>query len=733
MTEVAQRPEDVALMRRKAAGDLQQDIKLSLAQSQSLPDMLMTAPLAINLLGQIKLLAFSDEALHIRLTEPRGGFRHLQRTSLSSAMIQIVDQSADAFDMAEKKLRAVRMLTNVMFGRNGHVQTILMCLQDPRMAKKDLLGSMSRFEKDMEKCASWAQEIESQFNDLVECAGEVNKAMGEEMTIAAEEQRAISGKVLQAESDKQKQINALEVLKSRVDDAQSEFVEAREQFQKTSSKGEASAMFAAAAVGFGSSLTGLINATVSVFKDTPKVAIEAVKTIGRFGAIGIHHHHGVPTTTPEPGTVNGQHTAPPREETSRLDPALLSAEQIETQLLNLNGLVGSELPDLIEDGGSEISSLATRLEKLKKGLDGFQSKHVVNARAILEEALEITADILSRQPERGADEWQKKIVHWNKALKPLLSRTTKLRSFAASQPGQGFGASLENGPLGTSQLPGDSSAYDRVLHQRHQTLLIKRSAMNEARINLEKQVDSQLQVQAEIVEIARRMKELAHKQTAIEDTKRVLRKALDVIAAMQNQMRQLTGFFNGLAQIISIVCKGQAETYLATIEAGLQLSSSDPGQGRFLLAHSESQLQVIRETVITLRGHFGFVVHSADMYQDIATRYINPCIRMAANLPLSAGPAEQDEAKRQLNLVTDESSEAIRQLAQQETEKYRKDLESRVLEIEGEMAALGLEPPGEEEQENLQAIDEGIKETSLGIAQEREEFKDCFAEITDDI
>lgn len=51
-------------------------------------------------------------------------------------------------------------------------------------------------------------------------------------------------------------------------------------------------------------------------------------------------------------------------------------------------------------------------------------------------------------------------------------------------------------------------------------------------------------------------------------------------------------------------------------------------------------MQVIRETVITLRGHFGFVAHSADMYQDIATSHINPCIRMAANIPLSAGSAE---------------------------------------------------------------------------------------------
>jgi hypothetical protein len=77
MAEVAKR-DNLAVDRREAAGRLQQDLKLSLGQSQSLPDMLMTAPLAINLLGQIKLLAFSDHALRIRLQEPRDGFKYLQ-------------------------------------------------------------------------------------------------------------------------------------------------------------------------------------------------------------------------------------------------------------------------------------------------------------------------------------------------------------------------------------------------------------------------------------------------------------------------------------------------------------------------------------------------------------------------------------------------------------------------------------------------------------------------------
>lgn len=77
MTEAA-KASDLAVARREAARRLQQDLKLSLGQGQSLPDMLIIAPLAINLLGQIKLLAFSDKALCITLEEPGGNFEHLQ-------------------------------------------------------------------------------------------------------------------------------------------------------------------------------------------------------------------------------------------------------------------------------------------------------------------------------------------------------------------------------------------------------------------------------------------------------------------------------------------------------------------------------------------------------------------------------------------------------------------------------------------------------------------------------
>ena len=74
-----------------------------------------------------------------------------------------------------------------------------------------------------------------------------------------------------------------------------------------------------------------------------------------------------------------------------------------------------------------------------------------------------------------------------------------------------------------------------------------------------------------------------------------------------------------------------AKRYLETIEDGFDKTSD-----AFAIAYNRAQVDTIRETVITLRGHFRFVVKSADLYDEVATTHINPCIRMAARLPVSA-------------------------------------------------------------------------------------------------
>ncbi|KAL7953866.1 hypothetical protein V8C34DRAFT_295939 [Trichoderma compactum] len=167
-----------------------------------------------------------------------------------------------------------------MFGKTGHVQMILMCLQDSRLAKRNLLSSMTRFQRDMETCAKRAQATEEKFDALVKCAGELSVAMAGRMATAGKEKVQIAQKEETAKATEAWQNTYLASLKTQVDDAQAEFTQARGEYQKAAAKGDSiklSTLALAAAIGSGSSVTGLINATINIFKETPKVAIETVK------------------------------------------------------------------------------------------------------------------------------------------------------------------------------------------------------------------------------------------------------------------------------------------------------------------------------------------------------------------------------------------------------------------------------------------------------------------------
>ena len=183
-------------------------------------------------------------------------------------------------------------------------------------------------------------------------------------------------------------------------------------------------MATGALLGVSSGVSGLINATVSVFKETPKIAIETMQAVGRIGSFKGQHP---PPKSDISNASNANQATPGVEHQSTLgiDSAFLAAEQIETQLLNLNDLLNENLPVLVEDGGTEVLACSKRLEALKNSIRQFQSKYTLNARGILDEALTITTSILnvnnpSASKKISSSDWQKRIDRWQKSIKALL-------------------------------------------------------------------------------------------------------------------------------------------------------------------------------------------------------------------------------------------------------------------------------------------------------------------------
>ena len=95
---------------------------------------------------------------------------------------------------------------------------------------------------------------------------------------------------------------------------------------------EWSALALGAVTDVAGSVTGIFSAAISVVKNTPKLAIEILKAISRVRSLS-----DGPWDTP---------MTPQRN--VGLDPAQLAAEQIETQLQLLNGLLNEELLDKLK-------------------------------------------------------------------------------------------------------------------------------------------------------------------------------------------------------------------------------------------------------------------------------------------------------------------------------------------------------------------------------------------------
>ena len=62
----------------KEMSEFHAKFKSSLALHDDMPDLLSRAPLALNLLGQCRLLAFSDKVGSIEMSPPAGNWQHLR-------------------------------------------------------------------------------------------------------------------------------------------------------------------------------------------------------------------------------------------------------------------------------------------------------------------------------------------------------------------------------------------------------------------------------------------------------------------------------------------------------------------------------------------------------------------------------------------------------------------------------------------------------------------------------
>ena len=288
---------------------------------------------------------------------------------------------------------------------------------------------------------------------------------------------------------------------------------------------------------------------IGLVKSVPKVAVETVRAFN--GIKGDSMDDGPPRDTPKLDML--------------IDPALLPAEVMEAQLGILNDLLQADVTTILQNGGNEFVFCLNQLKSLKQSVGNFPSKHAVKAQQFLNGSIALIEAIRATMPENPKTDQlmpghfpgpnstgsetpvvslpDGKVAFWQRTLEAHLVEATKLRAYAASQPGYGFGSTMDI-PQAAKGSSADNTGYNRVLKGRYEKIMIMRAAAQDAKENMTRTLNMQLAAQAKVIELNHAMKSLEHKNATIAETKVILKKSINAMRAMQEEVRQLAQIFN---------------------------------------------------------------------------------------------------------------------------------------------------------------------------------------------
>ena len=472
-------------------------------------------------------------------------------------------------------------------------------------------------------------------------------------------------------------------------------------------------------------IAGLISGAVGIIKSAPSFATQAVAAAGSLGGAasqvmstgslpssGHNRDHVAAASKSQDQHQHDQSTQAPRQASGvHIDPVIVSIDPMESCIYQLYEAVHKELlPILLEDGqNQELLGCSERLKAYKSDLGECRSQYGPVAKAMLDQGIRTADDILksdklaSSVPDASDTRWQERTEQWRKEIREAHRTAIYLKAVASTQAGQGFGdASLDT----VIQAPADpnNSNLDMasILNTHHRKLLIRRAAMEDSQRRVRETTERYRETQRRAIELASSLEHLELEKTAMEDLKKFLRKAIDNISSLQTEVRQLNEYFEFMSKTLSILLESVAHRFLDNIESGISNNGVDFG-----LSYGQAQTNIIRQTIFSIRGHVTFIVESTRLYRGISKRYIQPCMRMAANLPLEASAEEQDRFRNDLKIFTSDCGHQILTLANEELKKTNEQLDDRFLELDE--ATLGLPEPPEYVKE---AIEEGIQDAS---------------------
>ncbi|KAI1277214.1 hypothetical protein F5Y07DRAFT_407922 [Xylaria sp. FL0933] len=648
MAEVSDTGKQVARqlqqIQKGAVDEFHKNLKLSMLLKDDMPDFLSSAPLAINFLGHLRLLAWSGAAMVDIVREPNSSFKS---DRLSTNLVQLYQQGHKAFHITNENMNRICLSLQGLFGSSGTIFGILDCLMDPS-SQSSVQQRMNMLSSGTSRCVDYASTIRSEMDTWGEMAAELERATNNEY---ATTERKIREHKLEQDLAAENKANVERLMnqcQKVLEIERKRYLEAQADVKKAGKKNRGwSSIGLVTLTSIANPILETVHHTTSLIGQTPNIVKDLSHATIGFGSLS--KHDPSPQKGPVPASMDQQQVL--------ASPNVVTNEVAYTKSFAISALV-SDLQSLSESdfrsSKTKVRELLGQAEEIRRDVQP-SSKPSRDACHILNGCQKVITEMLKESESsvslNGASPSDKRRAE---RLEELKAAASGLELEANAQPGQAFGT--QTPVLNRQTFVRDNHSIDAnaFFNRRREDLARKELACAAALSNYEKKAEKHAATQKEITGIAHKLRRLHTAEVTTTEIRNVLRETGDIIGKLKGEMTKLSNYFISIKTMLEYLQEHDCQQF--TTEIHFALERATPTKGILL---SEFQAQIIYANLLTLRGYAGYIASSCDFYRTVSTKHFMPLFNAMYKLPLNPDDRGKEEAINQLEANTEKASKEV--------------------------------------------------------------------------
>ncbi|KAH0524105.1 hypothetical protein TsFJ059_009015 [Trichoderma semiorbis] len=685
--------------------DTVNEIKNSIIFQYNWEELLQSGPVALSCIGSCFIACTSKGSDHIQLDPPEGKeFQHIKYKALNANLMDSANYGCEAFLKAERNMVFVQQASGSVSKAVADVEKILM---NEQAVNTQLASRLILIKKAADKCYNNVKEIDEKFDRWLRHCMELH-------AVCMQTQSSNAERLVATEMD-------MAVAQKTVDSQKSEVDKTRERTQTFGKQMEvATEAFKRASDKYPSGWEIIGQQFVGSLSETGLALIGlAVKTL-TFGSIDMSRNraHGEEYAPPNRPTLS---TPKPTESPRVGDPAnhyisksIPYFEQLDVILtkgkdggVNWEDASGQDgradqssylVKSLLQSEFDDFRKVATRLDPSQTLLNAFAV--ALKIAMAINEIVEKSAKINRSFPKANSQE----VKDWQQQWRPVYSSVQKLSATAHSQLG-----TAASGPpiMAGTEDPATTIGKTRTLSVAQASLDAAKHRLDTTQKHLSatqdlylKSSQAMIEQQNKLSQIQADIKRLSMTTADLNEVKRILIRAIELIAQMKSQISNLCRFFGAIGATVDAVVMYNVQPFIDDITA--TTNDSTAGQSSITGYHyNDLTRTMIYQAVVTIKAYFSVFADIAGMWSQLCIEDIKPGLELVDKMSLSGENEEQQLKMDELQNWTQKARDHITQVAAKKRAEIIDQLGVRIKNIEATTKMLPSAPAVEA------AIEEG--------------------------